>query len=81
MPTTGGDPAGDLEGDGEENDDRPPFVRKASTYMDSLALLIPEREIPEHESKDVFKVRIARLSNPEEVYDVYMMHKIGRAHV
>jgi hypothetical protein len=53
-----------------------PMVRKASTYMESLALIIPERVIPEHENRDdVFEVRISRVSKPEEEYEVYMTHK------
>jgi hypothetical protein len=61
--------------EGDEGKDERPMVRKASTYMDSLALIIPDRAIPKHEDgDDVFEVRISRVSKPEEEYKMYMTH-------
>jgi len=78
MSAKSGTPDAPKEGDhgGGGSEVELPMVRKASTYMESLALIIPERVIPEHENRyDVFEVRISRVSKPEEEYKVYMTHK------
>lgn len=44
--------------------------------MDSLALIIPKRIIPDHSRRDdIFELRISRVSNPEKEYVVYTSHK------
>ena len=64
--------------DNPESSDGEGLVRKASTYMDSLALLVPERVIPEHDDRDdVFAVRLGRESKPGEEYTLYMTHLPG----
>jgi len=57
---------------------------KASGYGRSCAILIPERMIPDHhERRDVFEVTVARTSEPEKEYKLYLTHKPGydRAYV
>lgn len=73
--------ASDENNDGvtnSQNDNRLQIVRRASTYMASLALIIPKAVIPEHELRgDVFEARISRASKPAREYTVYMTHKPG----
>lgn len=64
--------------DDPESSDGEGMVRKASAYMDSFALLVPERIIPEHDDRDdVFAVRLERELKPGEEYTLYMTHLPG----
>ncbi len=58
--------------------DHPVEVLRATGYGHTSALLIPERMIPSHDERsDLFEVRVARVSQPEREYPLYVTHKPG----